>query len=171
MHHETVYIGIGSNLGEPVPQAKQAIRDIAKIRQSELILTSSLYSSAALETGDQEEVQQDYINAIVGLKTSLTPFELLIELQSIEQAHYRIRDPDNKWGPRTMDLDIILFGNKHIHDSHLTIPHLEMQNRLFVLQPLMEITGEIYLPGLGSLQYLIQQAPKMQIQKFDSKVL
>ena len=157
------YIGIGSNLADPIQQVIDVLPHLGQIRQTELVAYSSLYQSAAVSQIEQE----DYINAIACLETRLTPEQLLLELQSIEYAFYRQRSSELKWAPRTMDLDIILFGNLQQKDSHLCIPHEHMQNRLFVLLPLQEIVGEIYLPGLGSLSYLIQNAAPLRIEKLD----
>ena len=159
MPAEIVYIGIGSNLGDSISIVQDAINLLGKISKSELIKYSSLYSSEPV--GDIP--QDDYVNAVVALNTSLKPTELLLELQAIEHAFYRQRDPALKWGPRTLDLDIILYGNRAINDSHLTVPHSEMQNRLFVLKPLLEVSGDIYIAGLGSLSYLIDKAPVIKI--------
>lgn len=161
---ESVYIAIGSNLGEPAEFAKQAINSIRHLRSSELMGVSSLYRSEPL--GDIP--QDDYVNAVVKIDTSLEPAELLLELQAIEQAFYRMRDPDNPWGPRTMDLDIILYGNRRLNDSHLTIPHPRFSERLFVLQPMKEIAGDFYIAGFGSLDYLLQQAPDLKLQRIDN---
>lgn len=155
------YIGIGSNLGDPLQQVRDVLPRLEQIKDSSLVAVSSLYQSTAL--GDQP--QEDYINAVACMSTSLTPTELLLELQAIEHAFYRQRIEGQKWAPRSMDLDIILYDNLQQNDSHLSIPHPEMQNRLFVLQPLQEIAGDLYIPTLGSLQYLIQRAPQLQIQK------
>jgi len=152
---EVVYIGIGSNLGDSISIVQDAISLLGKLPKSELIKHSSLYSSEPV--GDVP--QDDYVNVVVALKTTLKPTDLLLELQAIEHAFYRQRDPALRWGPRTLDLDIILYGNHIINDSHLTVPHGEMQNRLFVLKPLLEVSGEIYITGLGSLSYLIDKAP------------
>jgi 2-amino-4-hydroxy-6-hydroxymethyldihydropteridine diphosphokinase len=159
MPTEEVYIGIGSNLGDSVAIARDAINLLGKINKSKLVKYSSLYESEPV--GDIP--QDNYVNAVVALQTSLEPFDLLLELQAIENAYYRKRDPALRWGPRTLDLDIILYGNRIIMDSHLTVPHSEMQNRLFVLKPLLEIVGDIYIPGLGSLDYLIDRAPAIKI--------
>ena len=109
--------------------------------------------------------QDDYVNAVVAIRTSLRPTYLLLELQAIEHAFYRQRDPALKWAPRTLDLDVILYGNQVINDSHLTIPHPEMSRRLFVLKPLLEVSGDLYIPGFGSLSYLVSQAAPIDIQK------
>ena len=159
MPSETVYIGIGSNLGDSISIVQDAIKCIGKISKSELVNQSSLYQSEPI--GDIP--QDDYINAIVAIKTSLAPTDLLLELQAIEFAFYRQRDPTLRWGPRTLDLDIILYGNHLINDSHLIVPHPEMHNRLFVLKPLLEVSGEMYIPGLGSISYLIEKAPVIKI--------
>jgi len=90
---------------------------------------------------------------------------LLLELQAIEHAYYRRREPEQRWAPRTLDLDIILFGNRNIDDSHLTVPHPEFTKRLFVLEPMFEVDGECFIPGHGSLHYLIDHAPAMALEK------
>ena len=160
---ETAFIGIGSNLGEPLEFVKQAISSLRQLRLSTLSGLSSIYRSEPL--GDLP--QDDYVNAVVRIETELEPADLLLELQAIEQAFYRKRDPDNPWGPRTMDLDIILYGNHRLDDSHLTIPHPRFNERLFVLQPMAEIAGDFYIAGYGSLSYLLQQAPEMRLQRID----
>ncbi len=164
MPTETVYIGIGSNLGEPLDFVTQAINSIRSMRQSQLTGSSSLYRSEPLG----EFAQDDYVNAVVRIDTSLEPTDLLLELQAIEQAFYRQRDPENPWGPRTMDLDIILYGNRRIDDSHLQVPHPRFTERLFVLEPMLEIAGDFYIAGYGSLSYLLQQAPDMRLQRIDN---
>ena len=165
MHNNeaTVYIGIGSNLAGPQQQVIDVLPLLGQIRESHLVSHSSLYQSAAVSDIPQE----DYINSIACLTTKLQPMELLLELQSIEYAFYRQRSDDLKWAPRTMDLDIILFGNIQQNDSHLCIPHAEIKNRLFVLQPLLEVAGDIYIPGLGSISYLIKQTPALRINRLD----
>lgn len=156
---EEVYVGIGSNIGDSLIIVPEAIKCLGRISSTNLIKQSSLYRSEPIS----DIPQDDYVNAVVSLETSLQPLELLLELQAIEQAFYRQRDPKLKWAPRTLDLDIILFGSRKIDDSHLQIPHPEMQNRLFVLKPLYEISGDLYISGLGSLQYLINQAPHIEV--------
>ena len=163
MQAEDSYIGIGSNLGDSISIVREAISYLGKITKTKLTNYSSLYRSEPV--GDIE--QDDYVNAVAALKTSLKPSELLLELQAIEHAFYRQRDPILKWGPRTLDLDIILYGSLIIDDSHLTVPHREMHNRLFVLKPLYEIGGDRYIPGLGSLHYMIENAPKIEMTIID----
>ncbi len=164
MNTTTCYISLGSNIGDSISIIKDALDHISRLPQTQLIKSSSLYSSEPVSNIEQN----NYINAMTCIETSLKPHELLLELQAIEFAFYRQRDDDAKWGPRILDLDIILFGNERHSDSHLTIPHAEMQNRLFVLQPLFDISGELYISGLGSLSYLLDNAPKYALHKLDA---
>jgi len=160
-----VYIGIGSNLGDPLQQVRDVIPMLDKLPHTRLLAVSSLY-----RTEPVSDIQQDdYINAAVCIETTLAPAALLLELQALEFAFYRHRDPAEKWGPRTMDLDILLFGNVVMNDSHLVIPHPQMHLRQFVLQPLMEVAGDLYLVGLGSLSYLARQAPALRMHKVDDE--
>ena len=159
MPAENAYIGIGGNIGDSLNIVQQAIECLTRLPQTSLTKQSSLYRSEPVS----DIPQDDYVNAVVALETSLQPMDLLLELQAIEQAFYRQRNPKSKWAPRTLDLDIILFGSRCIDDSHLKVPHPEMHNRLFVLKPLYEICGDLYIPGLGSLQFLINNAPDNDI--------
>lgn len=163
MHPVKAYVGIGSNLGDPLQQVTDVILRLGQIRDCRLLARSSLYRTQAIGSVEQE----DFINAVACLSTILTPIELLLELQAIEQAFYRQRQVEEKWGPRTMDLDILLFDQLQMNDSHLTIPHPEMKKRQFVLKPLKEIAGDLYIPRLGSLQFLIQHAPPMRIRRIE----
>jgi 2-amino-4-hydroxy-6-hydroxymethyldihydropteridine diphosphokinase len=155
------YIGIGSNLADPLQQVIDVLPQLDGIHSTRLMRHSSLYRSEPVSDIEQE----DYINAVAQLHTELSPVDLLLELQAIEQAFYRDRAREKRWGPRTMDLDILLFDNLRQHDSHLTLPHPRLHERQFVLQPLREIAGDLYFPGLGSLDYLIQQAPRIRIER------
>lgn len=165
MPTEAAYIGIGSNIGDSETIVELAIEAIGNIRDCRLNGRSSLYRSEAL--GDIP--QDDYINAVARLDTSLEPLALLLELQAIEHAFYRNRDESRRWGPRTLDLDIILFGNRRINDSHLVIPHPEFTRRRFVLEPMLEIDEDRYIPGYGSLAYLISQAPPLPLEKIGAR--
>jgi len=139
MNH--VYIGLGSNLSNPAEQVKQAIIEIAKIPSSCIVATSSIYLSRPMGPQDQD----DYINAVLALKTELPPLILLDALQAIENKAGRIRK-ENRWDARILDLDILLFGD-HIIDNHrLTVPHYGMKEREFVLIPLAEIASAHILP-------------------------
>ncbi len=164
MNPVKTYIGIGSNLAGPIQQVTDAITELKHLKNSQLLACSSLYQSEPVSDIKQE----DFINAVACLQTTLKPMELLLELQSIEQAFYRNRNNNEKWGPRTLDLDIILYDNLSQNDSHLTLPHPEMHKRLFVLKPLREISDDLYIAGLGSLDYLISHAPQIRIQKLSA---
>lgn len=143
-HTTTVaYIGLGSNLSEPIKQVQAAIDEIKNIAKSQVINVSSLYLSKPM--GPQN--QDDYINAVLALETKLTPLELLDVLQGIENKAGRVRK-ENRWGARILDLDILLFGNQIINTDRLVVPHYGMKEREFVLLPLAEITTDLILPAL-----------------------
>jgi len=149
------YIGIGSNQALPIEQAKQAILALNNINDTKLLACSSLYCSAPMGPQDQP----DYINAVAKLATSLSAIDLLDALQAIEQAQGRVRK-ENRWGPRTLDLDIILFDNQTINSERLTIPHYGMKQREFVLYPLLEISPDLQLPDGSYLSELIKVCDK-----------
>ncbi|MBL4900130.1 MAG: 2-amino-4-hydroxy-6-hydroxymethyldihydropteridine diphosphokinase [Colwellia sp.] len=136
------YIGLGSNLSQPIKQVKAAINEIKKIAQSNVVSVSSLYLSKPM--GPQN--QDDYINAVLALETTLAPLELLDALQSIENKAGRVRKK-NRWGARILDLDIILFGDDIITSERLTVPHYGMTKREFVLLPLTEIAADLIIPS------------------------
>ena len=161
MPTEEVYLGIGSNIGDSSTIVEQALEALNNMSSCRLLGRSSLYRSVAVS----DIPQDDYINAVARLDTELEPVALLLELQAIEHAYYRNREDGRRWAPRTLDLDIILFGNRSINDSHLIIPHPEFINRRFVLEPMLEIAGDIYIPGYGSLNYLVSQAPALDMEK------
>ena len=135
------YIGLGSNLSQPIKQVQSAICEIEKIAQSNIVNVSSLYLSKPMGPQDQD----DYINAVLAIKTTLTPLELLDALQNIENKAGRVRK-ENRWGARILDLDIILFGNEIINSKRLIVPHYGMKEREFVLLPLAEIAANLILP-------------------------
>ena len=147
------YIGLGSNLDNPKEHVKQALEDLKKLPQSRLLLASKLYLSKPVGPQDQD----DFINAVVLLVTELEPLALLDQLQAIEQRHQRVRE--RHWGPRTLDLDLLLFGDQCIETSRLTVPHAELANRDFVVGPLFELCPELILPGGTRLQELLQRCP------------
>ncbi|MEP1469696.1 MAG: 2-amino-4-hydroxy-6-hydroxymethyldihydropteridine diphosphokinase [Halieaceae bacterium] len=143
------YIGLGANLDNPAEQLSSAVAAIDALPQSSIQAISSVYSSPPMGPRDQP----DYLNAVLALNTLLTPRDLLASLQAIEDAQGRQRG--ERWGPRTLDLDILLYGDEVIAETLLQIPHPGLQLRDFVLQPLLEIAGEkLVLPGgeeLGTL--------------------
>jgi 2-amino-4-hydroxy-6-hydroxymethyldihydropteridine diphosphokinase len=159
----TAYIAIGSNQGNPVEQVKQAIKSLKQLPDSELLSVSSLYSSTPM--GPQN--QPDYINAVASIKTDLTPLELLGQIQAIELRQGRVRK-EERWGPRTLDLDIILFGNQVIQSERLTIPHYGMKEREFVLYPLAEIAPDLVLPDGSHLSQLLLTIDRNGLSVWDN---
>lgn len=156
-----VYIGLGSNLENPLQQIKTAINDLQALSGIRVISVSSLYQSPPMGPADQP----DYINAVLSLETALEPHQLLDALQSVEQLHGRVRK--RHWGERTLDLDILLYGDKLVDDERLTIPHPGMHERAFVLYPLAEIAPDIEIPGIGSLQEILPSCPQGDLQQVD----
>jgi len=154
------YIGLGSNLSEPIEQVKNAINEIRNIAQSQVTAVSSLYLSKPMGPQDQD----DYINAILALETSLSAIELLSSLQAIENKAGRVRK-ENRWGARILDLDIILFGDEVINSDRLIIPHYGMTEREFVLLPLVEMSPELNLPNGDNVKVLSQNIANNGIRR------
>ena len=137
---EIAYIGLGSNLEQPLVQLQRAIHALDTERGCQLLGQSRFYRSRAVGPGDQP----DYVNAAVCLETRLAPLDLLDRLQAIENQHGRVRR--ERWGARTLDLDLLLFGNQVIANARLRVPHPELSNRDFVLQPLLDLKADLKLP-------------------------
>jgi 2-amino-4-hydroxy-6-hydroxymethyldihydropteridine diphosphokinase len=154
----TVYIGLGSNLQNPKRQISLAIQALAHVPKSRIVADSGLYQSKPLVPASGAIAQADYINAVVKFETQLDPHELLDHLQQIEQAQGRERK--QRWGPRTIDLDILLFDNKRIQDERLTLPHPGISLRSFVLYPLHNIDSTLEIPGHGMLGELMMKCPR-----------
>jgi 2-amino-4-hydroxy-6-hydroxymethyldihydropteridine diphosphokinase len=132
---ERIYIGLGSNLADPVEQLRSAVEALGQLPQTSLAGVSAFYQSDSLLPG-----QPRYTNAVAALDSSLTPIELLDALQAIENAQGRERL--ERWGPRTLDLDILLFGDRLIDEPRLKVPHYQIQERAFVLYPLAELAPQ-----------------------------
>ena len=145
------YIGVGSNLSQPLTQVNSAVQHISTMAQTQVIKTSSWYSNPPLGPRDQP----DYVNGVVAINTELSPIQLLDALQTIENQHGRVRS--RKWGERTLDLDILLYGSETIESERLTVPHREMQNRVFVIKPLFDIHSELILPNGKAIKDLVKQ--------------
>ncbi|WP_420231137.1 2-amino-4-hydroxy-6-hydroxymethyldihydropteridine diphosphokinase [Pseudomonas sp. ABY48] len=129
---ERIYIGLGSNLAEPAEQLRSAVQALAQLPDTQLVGVSAFYQSDSLLPG-----QPRYTNAVAALDSHLAPLDLLDALQTIETGQGRERL--ERWGPRTLDLDILLFGDRLINEPRLKIPHYHMQARAFVLYPLAEL--------------------------------
>ncbi|MDR9889412.1 2-amino-4-hydroxy-6-hydroxymethyldihydropteridine diphosphokinase [Pseudenterobacter timonensis] len=146
------YIAIGSNLASPLEQVNAAVQALGEIPQSRVIAVSAYYRTPPLGPQDQP----DYLNAAVALETALDAETLLNHTQRIELQQGRVRKAE-RWGPRTLDLDIMLFGNEVIHTDRLTIPHYDMKNRGFMLWPLFEVAPHLVFPDGETLQAVIQR--------------
>jgi 2-amino-4-hydroxy-6-hydroxymethyldihydropteridine diphosphokinase len=146
------YIGIGSNLDNPVVQVQEAIEELGAIPDSLLIARSSLYGSKPMGA------------AVVAIDTVLSPQALLQVLQAIERRRGRERTGE-KWGPRVLDLDLLLYGGRRIDTADLTIPHPGLHERDFVLVPLEEIAGDISIPGRGRLSAFMSRCENHGLRK------
>ena len=137
-------IGLGANLGDPHAVLAQALAELAALPGTSLVATSPFYRSAPIDAAGP-----DFVNAVALLRTELTPHALLAQLQRIEAAHGRKRPYRN--APRTLDLDLLLYGDERIDDANLTIPHPRMHQRAFVLRPLADVAPDAIIPGLGRI--------------------
>jgi len=155
------YIGLGSNLDDPRAQVTRALQELAQIARTRLVARSPLYRSDPLGPPDQP----DYINAVARLDTALDADALLDALQAIEQHHHRKRD--RHWGPRTLDLDLLLYGDAVIHSARLQVPHPHMHERAFVLQPLADIAPGLCPPGQAPLAELLARCPAGGLERLD----
>ncbi|MBX4180690.1 2-amino-4-hydroxy-6-hydroxymethyldihydropteridine diphosphokinase [Sodalis sp. CWE] len=151
---ERVWLSIGSNLSNPLQKVNNAIKALKDLPKTRLVACSSYYRSRPLGLKNQP----DFLNAVVALDTNLAPGTLLIYIQKIELCQGRIRTK-NRFGPRTLDLDILLFGKKIIIENHLVIPHYDMYRREFVLYPLSEIAPDLKLPNGVLISNQLQQVP------------
>jgi 2-amino-4-hydroxy-6-hydroxymethyldihydropteridine diphosphokinase len=158
----TAYIGLGSNLQNPPEQIRMAVQAISKIPQSRVVKDSGLYLSKPMVPPSGPVKQPDYYNAVVKIETGLGPYELLDHLQQIEHAQQRERG--QHWGPRTIDLDILMFDNLQTKDERLTLPHPGLHQREFVLYPLRNIDPALEIPGHGMLSDLITRCPDKGLQ-------
>jgi 2-amino-4-hydroxy-6-hydroxymethyldihydropteridine diphosphokinase len=156
---ERIYIGMGSNLADPAEQLRSAVEALTQLPQTELIGVSGFYQSDSLRPG-----QPRYTNAVAALDSTLPPLELLDALQAIENGQGRERL--ERWGPRTLDLDIVLFGDRLIDEPRLKVPHYHMQERAFVLYPLAELApADLRLADGRSLSDLLAACPFVGLER------
>ncbi len=153
------FIGLGSNLEDPRAQVDQALDELAALPDCELVARSSLYRSDPVGPAGQP----DYINAVAELHTRLEAETLLDRLQALEQAHRRVRL--EHWGPRTLDLDLLLYGNTTIDTPRLHVPHPWMRERAFVLWPLAEIAPDLILPDGCALKQCLAYCPMGTLER------
>lgn len=146
----TAYVALGSNLGDPATQLSSALRALRQLPDSTLADCSPWYRSRAVGPGEQP----DYLNAVARLETALAAVDLLRALQAIEAAQGRQREL--RWGPRTIDLDILLYGESVIDSPELCVPHPRLKERNFVLFPLFDLAPELALPCGTRIESLLQ---------------
>lgn len=155
------YIGLGSNLDNPVEKIIQAHQVLTRLPRISEVNFSSLYSSPPMGPQDQP----DYVNAVMRVNTSLSAIELLRQMQQIELDFGRVRQ-GLRWGARTLDLDLLLYGEEEIQTDHLVVPHAGMADRPFVLYPLAEIAPEdLFIPGQGALKFLLSHCALNGLEK------
>lgn len=143
------YIGLGSNLAEPVRQIKSARAALSSLPQTRELAFSGVYRNPPMGPPHQP----DYYNAVMAVETRLGPETLLAELQRIETSQGRLRSTE-RWGARTLDLDLLVYGNQRIATPTLTVPHPGVADRPFVVYPLLEIAPDLDIPGLGPIREL-----------------
>ncbi len=158
------YIGLGSNLQQPLLQIQQALNELAALPDTGLLGTSPFYLSQAV--GPE---QPDFINAVALLDTQLAPIVLLDELQKIEQIHQRKREIH--WGPRTLDLDILLYDQQQVDLPRLQIPHPFLTQRAFVLLPLLDLDKDLSLPDGNLLRAYLVQCQDQKIERLTTEIL
>ncbi|ADJ62147.1 2-amino-4-hydroxy-6-hydroxymethyldihydropteridine diphosphokinase [Herbaspirillum seropedicae] len=152
------WIGIGGNLGDARATVETAIARLAALPQTQLLRSSSLYRTAPVDaSGD------DYVNAVALVSTTLPALDLLHALQAIELQHGRERPYRN--APRTLDLDVLMYGEARIADQELTVPHPRMVQRAFVLAPLLEIDENAVIPGVGAARPLLDAITDQPIRR------
>lgn len=158
------YLGLGSNLEAPIEQVRAAAAALARLPQSRLIRCSSLYRSQPVGFADQP----DYINAACAIDTTLAPSALLAELLAIERAQGRTRGCERNM-PRTLDLDLLLYGDAALSSPELTIPHPRLHERAFVLAPLAEIAPTLLVPGRGAVTTLLERCGLAGVRRLDER--
>jgi len=155
------YIGLGANLGEPVRTVSEAMLELDRLPRSTVTQRSSLYRTAPVGG----PAQPDYVNAVVGLDTELEAEPLLEELQALERRHGRTRSVRN--APRSLDLDLLLYGEARIATPRLAVPHPRMHQRAFVLRPLAEIAPDALVPGRGAVRELLSGCAEQSAERID----
>lgn len=146
-------IGLGANLGDPAATLRRAFDALAALPDTTLLAASPLYRSAAWGREDQPP----FVNAVARLRTTLEPGVLLDALLRIEAEHGRVRadDPALRWGPRLLDLDLLLYGDRRIDVPGLRVPHPHLHERAFALRPLLDVWPDASIPGVGAARELL----------------
>jgi 2-amino-4-hydroxy-6-hydroxymethyldihydropteridine diphosphokinase len=162
-----VFVGLGSNLAHPRRQLARALRRIARLKGVRLVAVSPNYSSAPLGGAlDSMTPQPDYVNAVVAIRTSRGPRALLAALQVIERRQLRRRDQEpHRNAPRTLDLDLLLYGRRRLRLPGLTVPHPRMHERAFVLRPLGVVSRTATIPGRGLARRFLGSVRKQRVAR------
>lgn len=159
----TAYIALGANLGSPVDTLRNVSNEIAALPQSQLIAYSRIYRSAPVDASGP-----DFFNAVLSIQTQLAAHDLLTQLQTLENKYGRKRSYTN--APRTLDLDLLLYGSETINTDTLTVPHPRMHLRAFVLMPLADISPSMQL-NQGSITDLLSQCSDQEIEPIDELLI
>jgi len=157
------YVGLGSNLDDPVALLRAGVSALARLEQTHVEACSSFYRTAPVGLLEQP----DFINAVCRVRTGQAPAMLMRNLLEIERTHGRVREGD-KGGPRTLDLDLLLYGNQTIRTAELTVPHPRLHERAFVLYPLHEIEPDLVIPGRGALRELLASCAGQRIERLET---
>ncbi|HEY0818845.1 MAG TPA: 2-amino-4-hydroxy-6-hydroxymethyldihydropteridine diphosphokinase [Rhizobacter sp.] len=156
------YVGLGANLGDPLDAVRTAIEALGRLPASRVDGVSALYGSAPVDAEGPE-----FVNAVVALHTTLSAYELLAQLQAIEAEYGRERPYQN--APRTLDLDLLLYGERQILSDDLVVPHARMHERAFVLRPLADLVGERFvIPGRGPIGPLLAAVAAQSIRRLET---
>ena len=157
------FVGLGANLGDVETTLAEAVWAIDGLPQTSVRRQSSWYRSPPWGVGDQPE----FTNGVLELQTRMVAGELMQRLLEIELRFGRVRDPAKRWGPRTLDLDLLLYGEQSIDDPGLRVPHPGLHERGFVLLPLAEIAPGLDIPGHGPVESLLARVDRTGIQALD----
>ena len=156
------YVGLGSNLDDPAMQLRRAFDALRALPQTRLVARSALYQNPPMGPVGQP----DYVNAVAGLLTTLAPDALLVALQTIEDRHGRRRD-GSRWGPRVLDLDLLLYGDRRLQSETLTLPHPGLAERAFALWPLAEVAPDLRLPDGARVASLAAALGNADLRRLD----
>ncbi|MGH8127007.1 MAG: 2-amino-4-hydroxy-6-hydroxymethyldihydropteridine diphosphokinase [Gammaproteobacteria bacterium] len=156
------WVGLGSNQSEPAQQVRQALTEMEALLDTEVVRHSRLYRTPPW---GPVEGQPDYANAVAELETALAPEALLSALRDLEIAHGRVRR--ERWGPRTLDLDLLLYDDLTMDTTELTLPHPRLAERAFVLVPLADLAPGLRVPGAGTVAELLVRVDTADVRPWE----